>query len=165
MSSMISILPEATGSINNKNMRILKVLIIFWMGFTLACNPASEKKESITLGKEQKVQKEQNENENYNELKNKLQGVWKRTDYPFGTITIIDSKIKNDVGEGQLNEPNFTSFKIVDTCSDVMVNKKDMSAYFYYKESEVCEYFEISNDTLKLSDVQRSFTIFYKKVK
>ena len=146
-------------------MRILNVLVIFWLSFMLACNPSSEKKEPITLDKEQKVQKEQNENEKYTELKNKLQGVWKRTDYPFGIVTIIDSKIKNDVGEGQLKAPNFTSFKIVDTCSDVIVNKKGMSAYFYFEKSKVCEYFEVSNDTLKLSDVQRSFTIFYKKVK
>lgn len=58
-----------------------------------------------------------------------LQGIWKRNSYPYGEIIFKGKQIKFAAGEGLPEEPQFTDYKLAETCPTAQSNMPARSAY------------------------------------
>ena len=100
-----------------------------------------------------------------NSLIDQLQGEWKRTSYPYGTIVVKNNSLKNNEGEGLAEEPIFEPFTLQSFCEGKDAIQIKKSAYIYYVNLNVCVRVELSNDTLKLGGTGDNNPILYVKSK
>ena len=77
-----------------------------------------------------------------------LQGVWKRTTYPYGTIEVKNKTIKFNTGEGAAEPAKFQNFSFSKTCP-FDENSKDLQQnYIILEDKNLCNAFLIKADTL-----------------
>ena len=78
-----------------------------------------------------------------------LQGKWKRTTYPFGTIEVKAKTIKFTAGEGATEPAKFENFSFSKTCPFNDNTTKDLQRnYMVLEDKRICSPFLIKADTL-----------------
>ncbi|WP_194852577.1 hypothetical protein [Nonlabens antarcticus] len=97
------------------------------------------------------------------DLKSKLQGEWRRIDYPFSRYEFKGDKSLL-LQEGQAEKPEFMAFEILKKCpfkgklNEVLVNDEFIISYAKYAS---CEKVSVRNDTLRTGDLMGKYTIKY----
>lgn len=99
------------------------------------------------------------------EFQERLQGTWKRIDYPFSRYRFKDDKAKL-ISEGQAEEPEFIPFELLKSCrfadeANAVLAPEEF--ILNYKEYESCELIHIRNDTLRVAALDVNYEIFYTK--
>ena len=78
-----------------------------------------------------------------------LQGTWKRTSYPFGTIIFRGNEVKFDVGEGAAEPATFQKFRLSDSCPYDREPAANALAqdYLVLEAAEACNAVRLAGDT------------------
>ena len=99
------------------------------------------------------------------QIQEKLQGDWKRIDYPYSTYEFNGSTAKL-ISEGQAEEPTFDPYELSTNCryaDNFNAELSDQEVIIINPKFESCEIISVINDTLRLSDLERSFEILYTR--
>jgi hypothetical protein len=137
----------------------MKLLFAFFaLLFLLACED--------TAPSDTALREENSENTPYALIQQDLQGIWKRIDYPHGTIEFKGSEVKVTEGEGGIEAPTFEAYVISNNCASNDPNRVQATkAAFYIRrlEENYCELMRLEGTQLTLSDVSGTYEIIYKK--
>ena len=94
-----------------------------------------------------------------------LQGTWKRTTYPYGTIEVKDTKIKISPGEGAVKPAEFEPFSFSKTCPFTNNTTKDLQQnYIVLEDKKICSPFVIKADTLFMIYAKNKAGIPYTRI-
>lgn len=81
---------------------------------------------------------------------NQLQGTWKRTTYPYGTVQFQGRQVKYDEGEGMVEAPSFEPYEIADNCP--YTNERESvstgEAYLAIGDDKSCTKLTLEGDQL-----------------
>lgn len=82
-----------------------------------------------------------------------LQGRWKRTTYPYGTVEFKGNEVKFVTGEGAVKPPQFERFRLLDSCS-YSTDKEQIATYPYFivsEENRTCQPLKLNDDFLSIA--------------
>ncbi|SCY06328.1 hypothetical protein SAMN05192588_0953 [Nonlabens sp. Hel1_33_55] len=128
---------------------------------TLSCKNI----EVETVAEEEFTEEIQTNDARLDEIQQKLQGDWKRVDYPYSSYE-FDGNTAKLISEGQVEEPTFDPYELSMNCRFADNFDAELSAQeavMINPKFESCEIISVENDTLRLSDLERSFEIVYTR--
>ena len=81
---------------------------------------------------------------------NQLQGTWKRTSYPYGTVQFQGRQVKYNEGEGMVEAPSFEDFEIAGNCpyTNVRESVSAGEAYLAMGDANSCTKLTLEGDQL-----------------
>ena len=136
--------------------------------FTITCK---EKVNSTAAKIELEEESEQNEvdesfsNSDVNDFQKKLQGMWKRVDYPYSTYIFKESTAKQ-ISEGMPEDPQFIPYELADNCRFADEANAELATdqmILTYQKYESCELISVKNDTLRIGAFDGSYEIVHTK--
>lgn len=148
-----------------------KFICLFAIGLSLVgCKNSNEKTElSSKVSVEEPITTEpkevltEAENDSIKIMTDELQGVWKRTTYPYDELVFRPNQVKFIQGEGAAEPAVFEPLEISGTCpfETVRLGAPLSGLYIIREKYKTCEVIRIENDTLKLSNAKMDYTIPY----
>jgi len=148
-----------------------KLICLLVIGLSIvACKNSNEKKDkTVVVSAEEPITTEpkeiltEEENDSVQIMTDALQGVWKRTTYPYGELVFRPNQVKFIDGEGAANPAAFEPFEISETCPyDTVKLGAPLNGLYLIREIyKTCEVIRIENDTLKMSNSKMDYTIPY----
>lgn len=82
-----------------------------------------------------------------------LQGRWKRTTYPYGTVKFKRNEVKFVTGEGAAEPPQFQRFRLSDSCP-YYADKEQIATYDFIivmEKDRICESVKLNEDFLSIA--------------
>ncbi|KQC33523.1 hypothetical protein AAU57_09490 [Nonlabens sp. YIK11] len=98
-------------------------------------------------------------------MKNQLQGTWKRVDYPYSTYEFKGNTAKL-ISEGQYEEPQFDPYELSTSCRFADEFNTELASDELVLTNpifEACSIVSVRRDTLRITDLERSFVIEYAR--
>ncbi|WP_019504623.1 hypothetical protein [Pleurocapsa sp. PCC 7319] len=140
--------------------------ILLYLGTVILLLLSACESNQQTANTEKSVNSEQETNTTNNSLTNRdeatqeiddflaaLQGRWKRTTYPYGTVEYKGNEVKFVAGEGAAEPPQFQQFRLSDSCP-YSTDKEQIATYPYFtvsEENRTCESIKLNKDFLSIA--------------
>jgi len=98
-----------------------------------------------------------------NDLQSKLQGKWKRIDYPFSRYEFKGDTAKL-ISEGQARTPEFEPYELSKNCRFSIEENVELESdelILIHPNNIACELISVNKDTLYIGALDRSYSITY----